>query len=107
MTKSWNELSVGCTFNLAAVDSSVVAIPFLSVLTKAPKAPPPPTLRGSAFALASDLGVDVLWYVSNLKPKALFKPPIPTAAPSLPICPKGPGENAKPMPSPPATPSGE
>ena len=59
MTKSWNELSVGCTFNLAAVDSSVVAIPFLSVLTKAPKAPPP-TLRGSAFALASDLGVDVL-----------------------------------------------
>ncbi len=61
MIKSWNELSVGCTFNLAAVDSSVVAIPFLSVLTKAPKAPPPPpTLRGSAFALASDLGVDVL-----------------------------------------------
>ena len=57
MTKSWNELSVGCTFNLAADDASVVAIPFLSVLTKAPKAPPPPTLRGSAFALASDLEV--------------------------------------------------
>jgi len=60
MTKSWNELLLGCTFNLAADDASVVAIPLPSVLTNAPKAPPPLTVGGSAFALASDLGVEVL-----------------------------------------------
>ncbi|MGW9862147.1 hypothetical protein ACUXP0_000155 [Staphylococcus epidermidis] len=60
MTKSWNELLLGCTFNLAADDASVVAIPLPSVLTNAPKAPPPLTVGGSAFALASGLGVDVL-----------------------------------------------
>lgn len=107
MTKSWNELFVGWTFNLAVVVASVVASPLLSVLTKAPKAPPLATLDGSALALASASGVEVLWYLSNLKSKALFKPPIPTAAPSLPIYPKAPGEKENPIPSPPATPSGE
>jgi hypothetical protein len=36
----------------------------------------------------------------------IFKPPIPKAAPSLPIWPKVPGEKANPIPSPPVTPSG-
>nr|WP_311766375.1 hypothetical protein [Staphylococcus capitis] len=40
---------------------SVVAIPLASVDTNAPNAPPPPTLDGSALALASPLGCEVLW----------------------------------------------
>nr|WP_311766376.1 hypothetical protein [Staphylococcus capitis] len=36
-----------------------------------------------------------------MKPNAFFNPPIPTAAPSLPISPRLPGEKAKPIPSPP------
>ncbi|WP_268927658.1 hypothetical protein [Staphylococcus petrasii] len=51
--------------------------------------------------------MEVLWNVSSLKPNAFFKPPIPSAAPSLPVSSILPGENAKPIPSPPVTPSGE
>lgn len=79
----------------------VVATPVLSVVTKAPNAPPPATLDGSAFAFAAEFGLDVLLYVSNLKPNALLRPPIPTAAPFNPVSPNTPGEKAKPIPSPP------
>ena len=43
----------------------------------------------------------------QFKTKGIIQTTYSNGSPSLPICPKGPGENAKPMPSPPATPSGE